>query len=146
MGNLYDYFSAPDDEAALTAFATGPEAAGLPTVSVKGIDSYVQMGTAEALLTGVPYERITARPRFGELLSDPEEEGSWLVTLDDESRDALAAATTERLAEVAVPWSREEEFSGNADPQVLAEFLGSMAGIARPARERGHHLYCLMSL
>jgi hypothetical protein len=146
MGSLYDYFSAPGDDVALTAFAAGPEAVGLPTVSTKGIDAYVQMGTLEALLTDVPYEEVVARERFSGLLSSPEDEGRWLMTLDDELRDALAGATPRRLGEIAVPWSRHEEFGGSADPAALASFLGSLAGVARAAYGQGHRLYCLMSL
>lgn len=146
MGNLYDYFSAGGDAAALAAFDGGPEAAGLPAVCAKEIDAYVEIGRLQALLTGDAYEDISRHERFCMLLSDPAAQGRWLVTLEDALRDALAGATPEQLAAVAVPWARDEDFEDDADPRALAEFLATLAGIARPARERGDRLYCLMSL
>ncbi|MFB9388412.1 hypothetical protein ACFPM3_06145 [Streptomyces coeruleoprunus] len=146
MGNLYDYFSAPDDDAARSAFDDGPRAAGFPTYLTKGIDAYVQLGAAEGLLRAEPYSDVTAHPRFGHLLSDPEDEARWLTTLTDELRDALAAATPQRLGAVAVPWSQIEEFQGQAAPEALAEYLQGLASLARHAQASGHRLYCLMSL
>jgi hypothetical protein len=148
MGNLYDYFSAPDDPAALTAFGQGAEAAGFPVLPVKGIDPYVQLGQAESLLTGTPYDDITPLPRFNRLLSSPEDESCWLVTLTDELRDALVSARPGGFAAVAESWSRIEEFDGEARPDELADFLGRLAALAEEAASRSepHRLYCLMSL
>ncbi|MFF8711370.1 hypothetical protein ACF07T_08015 [Streptomyces sp. NPDC015184] len=148
MGNLYDYFSAPDDPAALTAFDEGAEAAGFPALPVKGIDPYVELGQAESLLTGTPYEDITPSPRFNRLLSSPEDDSRWLVTLTDELRDALVAARPGGFAAVAESWSHIEEFGGNARPEDLADFLGGLADLAEEAASRSepHRLYCLMSL
>ncbi|MBA4861338.1 hypothetical protein H1V43_08035 [Streptomyces sp. PSKA54] len=71
MGNLYEYFSAPDDEAALRTFAAGPAAVGLQPLDVKGIDPYLLIGAAEALLTGKTFDDVAAQSRFNHLLSDP---------------------------------------------------------------------------
>ncbi|OAH13182.1 hypothetical protein [Streptomyces jeddahensis] len=146
MGNLYDYFSAPDDDTALTAFDEGPAAVGLQVLDAKGIDPYLLIGAAEALLTGTTFDEVAAQPRFNHLLSAPEADSRWIVTLTDQLRDVLAEASTERLAAVAVPWSRTEEFHGSADPGILADFLGRLADIARQARTQGHGLYCRVSL
>jgi hypothetical protein len=146
MGNLYDYFSAPDDAAAATTFDGGPGAAGFPTLDVKGIDPFLQLGGAEALLLGRPVEVVIGHPRAGHLVSESTEDCPWVVTLTDEFRDALAAATPDVLAEVALPWSRTEEFGEDCDPEPLADFLGRLAELARGAREGGHRLYCWISL
>ncbi|WP_326741734.1 hypothetical protein [Streptomyces sp. NBC_01768] len=148
MGNLYDYFSAPDDPAALAAFAQGVEEAGLPLLPVKGIDPYVQLGQAESMLTGTPYDDVTSLPRFNRLLSSPDDESRWLVTLTDELRDALVAEIPGGFAEVAETWSRIEEFGGDCPPGDLAGFLARLADLAEEARARPepHRLYCLMSL
>ncbi|MFD7492151.1 hypothetical protein ACFV8T_07010 [Streptomyces sp. NPDC059832] len=148
MGNLYDYFSAPDDPAALATFDQGVEAAGLPLLPVKGIDPYVQLGQAESLLTGTPYDDVTSLPRFNRLLSSPEDDSRWLVTLTDELRDALAAARPGGFTAVAEAWSHIEEFGGEAPPGELADFLNELADLAEEARARPepHRLYCLMSL
>ncbi|WP_326767162.1 hypothetical protein OG978_23865 [Streptomyces sp. NBC_01591] len=148
MGNLYDYFSAPDDPTALATFGQGVEAAGLPMLPVKGIDPYVQLGRAESMLTGTPYDDVTSLPRFNRLLSSPEDESRWLVTLTDELRDALAAARPGGFTAVAEAWSRIEEFGGECRPDELADFLNMLADLAEEARARPepHRLYCLMSL
>ncbi|MER5433109.1 hypothetical protein [Streptomyces sp. NPDC002588] len=147
MGNLYDYFGAPDDATALAAHLRGgPEEAGLPTLFVKGIDPCAELGRAQSLLTGLPYDDVVKLPRFGTLLGDPDGETRWLVTLADELRDALAAATPERLRATAEPWSRIEEFGTGADPEHLAGFLTGLAALAGPARAEGHRLYCTISL
>ncbi|MFB6940934.1 hypothetical protein ACFCZY_10130 [Streptomyces sp. NPDC056237] len=148
MGSLYDYFSAPDDTTALTVFGPGVEAAGLPLLPVQGIDPYVQLGQAESLLTGLPYTDVVALPRFNQLLSSPEDDSSWLVTLTDELRDALASARPGQLEAVAEPWSRIEEFGDDCEPGPLADFLKGLAALAAEAgaRREPHRLYCLMSL
>ncbi|MGW1404664.1 hypothetical protein [Streptomyces sp. NPDC002403] len=148
MGNLYDYFSAPDDPTALAAFGRGIEEAGLPLLPVKGIDPYVQLGQAESMLTGTPYDDVTSLPRFNRLLSSPEDESRWLVTLTDGLRDALAAARPGGFAAVAATWSHIEEFGGDVPPGELADFLANLADLAEEARARPepHRLYCLMSL
>ncbi|MER5179480.1 hypothetical protein ABT009_14115 [Streptomyces sp. NPDC002896] len=146
VGNLYDYFSAPDDDTALTTFEGGPAAVGLPLLDAKGMDPYLLIGAAEALLTGTTFDEVAAQPRFNHLLGDPEAGSRWVVTLTDQLRDVLAEASTERLAAVAVPWSRTEEFNGSADPEILTDFLGRLADIARQARTQGHGLYCWVSL
>ncbi|SFX86839.1 hypothetical protein OH786_13895 [Streptomyces atratus] len=148
MGNLYDYFSAPDDPTALAAFGQGIEEAGLPLLPVKGIDPYVQLGQAESMLTGTPYDDVTSLPRFNRLLSSPEDESRWLVTLTDELRDALAAVRAGGFAEVAETWSHIDEFGGDVPPGELAGFLMRLADLAEEARARPepHRLYCLMSL
>ncbi|WP_405715708.1 MULTISPECIES: hypothetical protein [unclassified Streptomyces] len=148
MGNLYDYFSAPDDPTALAAFDQGVEEAGHPVLPVKGIDPYVQLGQAEGLLTGTPYDEVSSLPRFNRLLSSPEDESRWLVTLTDELRDALAAERPGGFGAVAETWSRIEEFGGVVPPDELAGFLMGLADLAERARTHPepHRLYCLMSL
>lgn len=79
-------------------------------------------------------------------MTSPEAEGTWIVTLPDELRDALADAPRERLAEISVPWSQAEEFYGYADPGYLADFLNELAALAGRARSHDHGLYCRMAL
>ena len=146
MGNLYDYFAAENDRTAAATLADSPDPELFELLDAKGIDPYIELATLEALLREVPYEQVENDPRHSMLLSDPEDDSRWVVTLTDTLRDALAEATTERLAQVAVPWSRTEEFRGRGDADLLADFLGRFANLARHARERRHHLYCWMSL
>lgn len=146
MSALYDYFSAPDDHAALAAFDWRDlDERALTPVSVEGIDPYVELGKGQSLLTGMPYDDVVKLPRFVHPLSDPEGE-ALLVTLTDELRDALATATPERFREIAEPWSRIEEFPPGVHPEDLVAFLTELAALAVPARAEGHHLYCAITV
>ncbi|MFI6444273.1 hypothetical protein [Kitasatospora sp. NPDC050543] len=146
MGILYDYFSARDDRAAASAFAEGPADRGFDTVPVKGVDPQILLGRAAALLLDQPLALVTTHARYGRLVSDPDAESVWILTLPDDLRDALADAGGERLAAVAGPWSRAEEFSGEGDPVDLAGFLDQLAALARRARAAGRGLYCRVCL
>lgn len=116
------------------------------TVSTKGIDPVVQMGTLEELLTGRAYDDIAEDPRNGEVLATEDGGARSVVTITDTLAAALVTSTDARLAEVAVPWSQTEEFWGDADPDDLAQVLRDLAGLARRAETAGHRLCCWLSL
>ncbi|MQS14777.1 hypothetical protein F7Q99_21560 [Streptomyces kaniharaensis] len=143
MGNIYDYYAATDDTQALGVFEDGRIDDPFGTVGLKGVDPYLLLGAVEAHLTGVPEEQVEADPRFCELLSDPQHEGHWLVSLTDSLRDALAVATSGRLQEAAFVWTLAEDGAGQ-DAELVADFLRRLAELARDAGQRG--LYCGMSL
>ncbi|MDQ0961021.1 hypothetical protein QFZ66_004899 [Streptomyces sp. B4I13] len=146
MSTFYEYFSAPDDEAAFTdLFWRQVEERPLSPLSVKGLGPYVELGQGQSLLTGVPYDEIIRLPRFCRFLTDEASE-QVLVTVTDELRDAVATDTPDRFREVAEPWSRIEEFSPGWDPESLVKFLTDLAEVAVPARAAGHHLYCEFSM
>lgn len=160
MSVLFDYFAARSDAEAAAVInrpggpaspaATAPDGAdqattqnglGYDTVSLKGIDPVVQLGTLEALLTGRSFDELLA-----DLPADPlaiKNDGEQLVVaLSRGITSALASATPESLDEVAVPWSQTDEFWGAADPAELAAALKELAGLARRAGANGHRLYC----
>ncbi|GAA2494560.1 hypothetical protein [Winogradskya humida] len=141
---ITDYFTAPDDRAALAGLAEGPIAAGLPTLESKNLDPVVNLGTLESLLTGLSYDEVIEGPRQGDLVSDPEASPeSHVVAVTDRLRDALVAADDARLVETAAHWSRTEELEGT-DPDGLAGFLRDLAALARDGGES--HLYCWWAL
>ncbi|MET9274214.1 hypothetical protein [Kribbella sp. NPDC003557] len=152
MGVLFDYFAADSDEQAASAIdrlggpgaETAPDASAqaFDTVSVKGIDPVVQMGTLEALLTGRSYAEIAAEHRSGTPLAIHDGGERVVLALTDSLTNALAEASPERLAEVAVPWSRTDEFWGSADPDMLTGFLRDLAGVAGRAQAGSQRLYC----
>lgn len=119
---------------------------GILVLETKGIDPLVQIGTLEALLTGEQYEVIAGRPRAGHKVAERSQDGPWVVTLTDEIQAALAAALREQIVAVAAPWLETEEFRGQGDPEILAEFLLELADLARQANRRGEHLYCWICL
>jgi hypothetical protein len=106
------------------------------------VDPVVQMGTFEELLTGRPYDDIVEDPRSGHVVADRDGGQRLVVTLNDALTAALVAASDERLAEVAVPWVETEEFWGDGDAQLAAEFLRDVAALARRATADGQRLYC----
>jgi hypothetical protein len=171
MSVLFDYFAASSDDAAASAIglAGGPgtpvatpaagdrdaarvaaagaageagERAPFDTLSVKGIDPLVQLGTLEALLTGREYELIVAGQRAGHALAVEDDGERVVVTLTDELQASLADADDARLAAAAGPWSQTDEFFGSADPRDAADFLQQLAALARRARDRDERLYC----
>jgi hypothetical protein len=144
MGNIYDYFAATDDTQARALFEDDCMDDPFGTVGLKGADPYLILGTVEAHLTGTTAEQVEAHPRFCGLLSDPEHEGHWLVSLTDTVRDALAAAPPEHLLGAATAWTLTEDGAGQA-PERMADFLARLAELARDAGPR-RHLYCGMSL
>ncbi|MFT4084711.1 MAG: hypothetical protein QM638_19200 [Nocardioides sp.] len=185
MGVLFDYFSAPSDEAAAATIdrvgGPGSQASAAPappvqekrglfgrkraepahvapsfiddeslpvfdTVSVKGIDPLVQLGTLEELLTGRPYDDVVEDPRSGKDLASRNGGERMVLTVTDALAAALIAASDEQLGDVALPWSQTEEFWGQGDAAALAQFLRDLAGLARRAETSGYRLYCWLSV
>ena len=147
MGVLCDYFiAAGDEEAALTAtWLGGPSASpdALPTIDLKGLDPIVPMASLESMIAGGDLGELVAA-NAGAMVNDPQGE-VWVFRLSDALTGALAGASSDRLREVAEPWSRTEELVGT-DPGLLAMSLDGLAGLARRARSDGGRLYCWVSL
>jgi hypothetical protein len=151
MGVLTDYFSASSDKEAASAIdrlggpsqpSTDPSAkAPFDTVQAKNLDPVVVLGTLEALLTGRDYQDIVKGPHAGRLLAGQDDYHLLVLTVTDGIQAALAAASDDELAEVAVPWSQTEELKG-AEPENLAGLLQELAGLARRAADRNERLYC----
>lgn len=142
MGVLFDYFAAPDDAVAATVLDVvgGPAEAAFPTVALKGVDPFVQLGTLESLLTGVDYDTIAGHDTAPVAMADDGER--LVVAVRGDLLAALSGADDARLREAAEPWSRTEEFGGHADPSDLATTLSGLADLARTAAARGDRLYC----
>lgn len=146
MGVLFDYFAAPDDVVAATVIDVigGPAEAAFPTVAMKGVDPFVQLGTLESLLTGVDYDTVVGRGSEPVAMADSGER--LVVAVSVGLLAALSTADDARLREVAEPWSRTDEFDGRADPADLATILTGLAELARTATTRGDRLYCWVCL
>jgi hypothetical protein len=153
MSVLFDYFAAESDEEAAAvidrvggpgsqALTVTPSTVAYDTVSVKGVDPVVQLGTLEELLTGRSYDEIAEDPRSGHLVGTRDGGERVVCTITDSLMAALAQASSEALQRIAEPWSQTEEFWGTADPEGLAEILGDLAGLARRAQANGRRLYC----
>ncbi|WP_116244482.1 hypothetical protein [Nocardiopsis sp. FIRDI 009] len=146
---LCDYFSASGDEEAVGVLdgPGGPEPSVFDVLPLKGIDPVVVMARLEAILTGCDHDEASARPRSGELLSDPEHGSAFVVSVSDSLQRALASASEDRLAEAAGPWADTEELRD--DPSTaddLLEVLRPLAGLARRAEREGRRLYCRWAL
>ena len=141
-----DYFLAPDDTIAITALDDGgPLSTELPIVEAKNFDPVVNLGNLESVLTGLPYDAVTALPRQGEPVSDVSsgEAERFIVAVTDSLRDALAAASPAAIDEAGVRLAATDELAG-ADPAAVADFINRLAGLAR--RADGWHMYCFWAL
>ena len=160
MAVLFDYFVAPSDsDAAATIDRIGGPGTAVParpglfgrrsnvgqaayrTVSA-GIDPVVQAGTLEEILTGRHYDELESNPKWGKSLAIRNEGEQLVLTVTDTLIAALADASDDRLAEVAIPWSQTEEFWGAGDPLILAKLLRDLAELARAARDDRQFVYC----
>ena len=144
MGVINTYFTARDDETASAVVDDGPAATHSPVLDA--VDASVQAGTLQALLTDEPYDSITADRSWARLVSAPDHESAWVVSMPSAFTEALADASDEQLAAVVGPWSQTEEFWGAGDPTHLLPLLQDWRSLALTARERGEHMYCWMAL
>ncbi|MFF2023545.1 hypothetical protein ACFVW2_17375 [Streptomyces sp. NPDC058171] len=139
------YFSAPDDGSALgvlDAFG-GPDRTTFDVVSLKGIDPVVVIAQLEAVLTACTYGEARGRPRSGQLLSSPEAEDAFVISVSDTLQEALASAAPSSLSEAAGPWCASDELQElGTTPEEAIEVLESLAGLAGRARAAGSRLYC----
>ncbi|WP_203691748.1 hypothetical protein [Streptomyces sp. SID12488] len=145
---LSDYFSAADDQAAISVLQTlgGPEKAGLDVVLLENIDPVVAIALLESVMTGCSYEEARELPRSGELLSSPEGE-SLVVSVSDSLVDALAAASRDDLVRAAELWSMTDELRQlGISVEVTVEVLEELAGLTQRALASGLRLYCWLAL
>ncbi|OHV39112.1 MULTISPECIES: hypothetical protein [Pseudofrankia] len=144
---LDDYFSAPDDATALRVLDQlgGPDPVLFDALDLKNLDPHLAVGSLEAVLTGCTHEEVRHRPRFCQLISSPDDEGQWVVTVTDSLRDALAAVVPEDLPELAFAWSDDYGHPGLTPEGALAVLL-QLAALASRAHSAGDHLYCRMAL
>lgn len=167
MSAITDYFSAPSDDAAAAAleglldldpddiaaaeelYRTSPDegarprvrtaAGGTPVLQAKGIDPTVSLGRLEAVLTGRSYADIKAGPRRGSMVADGEFGDSFVLSVADELRDALAGADPSALIAAAGEWIFDEA----AEPsEESVPFVVALAELATTAASRGERLYC----
>ena len=143
---ICDYYSAASDEAAVGVLdaQSGPDPAVFDVLSLKGIDPVVVVARLEGLLTDCAYDEARARPRSGQLLSDPEAEAAFVISVSDTLRDALASATDGQLGLVAGPFGAVEEV-GLPSAEAL-EVLRLLSGLARRAVAENRRLYCWWAL
>ncbi|MET9723712.1 hypothetical protein [Streptomyces zaomyceticus] len=146
---LCDYFSAPDDQAAVAVLQTpgGPGQTELDVVFLKNIDPVVAIAQLEAVITGCSYEEASNRPRSGQVLSEPEDGPPFVVSLSSTLIDALAAATQGDLVRFAEPWSATDELRHmGISSKDAAIVLKNLAGLAERAQASGQRLYCWWAL
>lgn len=165
---LCDYFSAPDDEAAVAVLGTpgGPIPAGLDAVSLKHVDPVVVLGRLETLMTAAAVDAYGGgdggsgaadaggadgdggRASAGALLvSTPDGEGPLVFRLPDALTAVLASATPDDLARAAGPWSLTPELRQfQVDEATAAAALDVLAALVRRARDGGLRVYCWWAL
>ena len=144
MGLLIEYFAAGSDDAAAATIDGGPSAAGFAVLDEWAIEPSIQLANLEEVLTGRDWQAIAAD---GDGIVESRDGGEQLILrLSERLASALVAADADELARAAEPWSQAEEFYGQADPEMLTEFLGALAGLVRQAGARGEHVCCWASV
>jgi hypothetical protein len=93
-------------------------------------------------LTGASVDTISERGHAPRIIASRHDNHNLVLFLDDELRDALAAATVEELTAVAASWAQLRALVGQDDADALADLLGQFAWLAREARDCSAHLYC----
>lgn len=146
---MCDYFSASDDDVAVRVLDQpgGPNPSVFDVVPLKGIDPVVVMAQLEAILTGCTYDEASERPRAGQVISSPEAESAFIVSVSDTLQEALASATHASLVEVAGPWSETDELREyGITSDTALEVLVLLCGLASRARSAGLRLFCWWAL
>ncbi|MFI6392300.1 hypothetical protein [Nonomuraea sp. NPDC050540] len=169
MGNFYDYYRAPDRDAAVVrpdmprAIDNSVRHAPVfDSVDAKWIDPQIILGqliafvrdvpfTLDLVSTAVLYPPPEGAPRTVEELdalpeSSPYREGPEIDELTSDVRDTLAGIPDERLAELGQQWAQVEEFIGTPDPEYLATLIEELRGLARRAQDEQQMIYCWMSI
>ncbi|MEV5842223.1 hypothetical protein AB0M32_09635 [Streptomyces sp. NPDC051985] len=142
---LSDYFLAAEDQAAIGVLQVqgGPSRAGLDVVLLENFDPVAAIPQLEAIMTGSSLEEASSHPRSGQVLSDPQGEGAFVVRLTDTLTAALASASQDDLLRFAEPWSKTDELEQlGMSVEVTAEILEELAGLAQRAQASGQRLYC----
>ncbi|MER7582270.1 hypothetical protein [Kitasatospora sp. NPDC097691] len=146
MGVLFGYYAADGDEDARRAVERDddePTGTGYDEFVVKGIDPVVDLLPAEVLISGRSADVVEADPRHGHLVAMVGDGEVVSVSITDAFRDSIADFNAELLGDVvARSWSASDVFSTPPDPDGLAEFLSSLAALARRSVARGQNLYC----
>lgn len=146
---LCDYFSAPDDATAVAVLETpgGPSETSHDVVCLKNIDPVVCLAHLEAILAGCDFDEALERPRAGELLSSPDADSAWVVSVSDTLQSRLAAASDDGLVSAAAQWSATDEpVLADMDLQEATDVLEALAGLSRRAQASGERLYCWLAL
>jgi hypothetical protein len=113
----------------------------LPTVDLKGVEPFVQMGTLDEILTGRSFDDVL-QDTSAEIIAERDDGERLVARLTRTLQEALARADTMRLKDAAARWSATEEFGGVADPVELGECLVELAGLARTAELQRQRMYC----
>ncbi|MBO3663860.1 hypothetical protein [Microbacterium stercoris] len=106
----------------------------------------VQGATLLSLVDGREYDEIVADPAWSRLVSSPESQEAWVVSMPASFTSAIADASEGELRSIAEPWSKTEEFWGAASADDLMPMLLGLRELALSVRDTGAQLYCWISL
>jgi hypothetical protein len=169
MGNLLDYYRAPNRQTAVTEpsyprvsekpFPNSPE---FDSVDAKWIDPNLILGQLIALIGDVSFSLDLVRTtpiypppddapkteeEWAELPEDsPYFEGPGIEELSRDVRDTLADVPDARLTELAEQWAQIEEFNGPPDHEYLSTLVRELRDLARRARKEDQMISCWMSI
>ena len=114
-------------------------------VSLPGVEPTVTLGQLDALVTQRSIREVIRDPGRKPIASADGGE-RMIVPLGQLFESAIAAVSDDQVPDLARQWSQAEEFSGQADPEVLADGVRQLASLVRRGSERQEHLYCWVSV
>lgn len=133
------FFVAPDDQVAVSALSRSVDQVDPAFVFAKKIDPFDAIPALEALLTGRLIDDVN--PIKPLVVDDGGE--AFIGVINRPLAEALAAATSDQLAEVASRWSCIEAFEGRAWAADLIAGLNELADLIRRAQHKGCNAYGL---
>ena len=148
MGQLCDFFIAPNDAAAAITidWVGGPAAerersGGYPTVSIHGLESTMLTGKLEVVITGRTFDDVLATSS-NELVAMRDDGEGAVMRLTSALEDALNELAEDRLAQVADAWAAPDSYWGfDLDLDLALTLLTALVGLVRDARSRGWSTY-----
>ncbi|MBV1852719.1 hypothetical protein [Catellatospora tritici] len=145
---LFDYFRAADDTAAVQLVQDldgGPVVVpGSPAdaVDLQMIDPVLILGYLVGFARG-----DEGTVDFALLWRSAGDRGPSVVSLDDATRDTLAAITEDEMLALSARWGQVEELNWDeplADDEMVTT-IEALSGLAQRAQAADEHLYCWSS-
>jgi hypothetical protein len=143
MGVLTDLVVADESEAPAVGGSSVPWHTWLG-IDAKGID-HVKLAKLMSILLGLPYQNSFAA-EFAQL-HEQSEDGPWVFKVPTRLVAALATLDEHRVTQVAIEWSKIQEFALDRWPtSAVDEVLKRISSLAKKAASQKKSLLIWMSL
>jgi hypothetical protein len=142
MGVLYDYFMAPNDNAALT-WPDGEECQSWPSISIGRADPEELLAPLHDLLRGGDGSAFSVEMFAEPIGSQDDDVEEWIRKIPTAFVDALAAHAQQPQPDAVQTWA---EIYAGMDPDDAIDLLGEFEELIAEGRREGFSMYCWSSL